>query len=972
MGGIFISHSSKNSAEAERLSDWLEQQGWGRSQVFLDLQDLKSGDSWRDVLNAMGDKEAVIVCLSNEWLGSHECVREFTQAQERGKPILPIFVAPVTVPIPRFITDLQIGDATKEGGFQSLRDSLLAKRITPQSFAWPPPNDPTRSVYRGLQALDVQDAAIFFGRDADIARGLDELRRLRNGAPQRLFVILGASGAGKSSFLRAGLISRLRRDEENFLVLPIVRPDRAAITGTQGLLAGLQNAGTAGVQPASLTANALATAFAELRKPVMERLACNASASRETYAAKPPTIIIPLDQAEELFSADNTERAQFCKIVADAITQDDNALIIATIRSDSYEALQNGLMPESQNTFSLPAIIAGAFQEIIEGPARLAKPPLAVEPALTQQLLTDLNAADALPLLAFTLERLQSQFGADGNLTLTDHRDKLGGLSGAIQSAVHAVLGPQPSKNDLALARRLFVPSLVQVDQDGVKRRVARRHDLPADAQTLAERFVAQRLLVTDQGNIEVAHEAILRQWPALVGWITEERGALVSLDGVRAAARDWREQVGDKKKARGESWLLHRGDRLKDAEKIAARTDFASAIDDDMRAYLAACRKEERRAAGSRLRMQVLAGVSALAVIGSGFAFVTQDDWRPELHAWWNYKRFAHSGGQLRDLAHGETFQDCEEGSTDCPLMVLIPDGTFLMGEAPEQTTDEQGQAVTALYERRRISIARFAVSQHEVTFTDWQACVAGGGCRGAAEPSDSDWGRETRPVINISWVDAQDYARWLSQMTGQHYRLLTEAEWEYSARAVISTDDPRNGENWSFGNDEGRLGDFAWFRSNSDNQSHPVGRKRANPFGLFDMHGNVMEWVQDCSVPYDPSKLDGSAVESDPEMLGSATPCSYRVIRGGFWGSGPQGLRSADRAGFAPVGRDQGIGFRVARTLKKLSHTPNPGRILPRAHAPRSASAANIAASLSAAARHVRTHHRRHRRARNGGAGK
>jgi hypothetical protein len=133
MGGIFISHSSKNSAEAERLRDWLEEQGWGRSQVFLDLQDLKSGDSWRDVLNAMGDKEAVIVCLSNEWLGSHECVREFTQAQERGKPILPIFVAPVTVPIPRFITDLQIGDATKEDGFRSLRDSLLANvsRLNP-------------------------------------------------------------------------------------------------------------------------------------------------------------------------------------------------------------------------------------------------------------------------------------------------------------------------------------------------------------------------------------------------------------------------------------------------------------------------------------------------------------------------------------------------------------------------------------------------------------------------------------------------------------------------------------------------------------------------------------------------------------------------------------------------------------------------------------------------------------------------
>lgn len=279
MGGIFISHSSKNSAEAERLRDWLEEQGWGRSQVFLDLQDLKSGDSWRDVLNAMGDKEAVIVCLSNEW--------------------------------------------------QSLRDSLLAKRITPQSFPWPPPNELTRSVYRGLQALDVQDAAIFLGRDADIARGLDELRRLRDGAPQRLLVILGASGAGKSSFLRAGLIARLRRDEAHFLVLPIVRPERAAISGAQGLTASLSAALGRAIAIANVAE--LASAFAELRRPVMERLAHNAAAAREAYVAKPPTIILPVDQAEELFGADNAERAKFCEIVSEAIVRDGNALLVTTM-----------------------------------------------------------------------------------------------------------------------------------------------------------------------------------------------------------------------------------------------------------------------------------------------------------------------------------------------------------------------------------------------------------------------------------------------------------------------------------------------------------------------------------------------------------------------------------------------------------------------------------------------------------------
>ena len=936
MAGIFISHSSKNSAEAERLRDWLAEQGWGRSQVFLDLQDLKSGDSWRDVLNAMGDKEAVIVCLSNEWLSSHECVREFTQAQERGKPILPIFVAAVTVPIPRFITDLQIGDATKEDGLQSLRDGLLAKRITPQSFPWPPQNEPARSVYRGLQALDVQDAAIFFGRDADIARGLDELRRLRSGAPQRLLAILGASGAGKSSFLRAGLIARLKRDEENFLVLPFVRPERAAISGVQGLAASVS---AALGRPVALSSAAdLAQAFAELRKPVVQRLARNAEAARENYAAKPPTIIIPLDQAEELFGADNTERAKFCEIVAGAIAQDDNALLVVTIRSDSYEALQNGLMPESQYTFSLPAIAAGSFQRIIEGPAGLAKPPLEVESALTQQLLADLNAADALPLLAFTLERLQSQFGTDGKLTLTDYQDKLGGLSGAIQSAVNVAMGPQPSKSDLALARRMFVPSLVKVDHDGVKRRVAGRQNLPSDAQVLVERFIAQRLLVTDAGNIEVAHEAILRQWSALAGWITDERGALVTLDSVRAAATEWGSHKATRKGGRGESWLVHRSDRLKQTLKVAARKDFAGVIDDDMRAYLTACRVREFRARG---RVVSLMSTAVHAVIGVVIAFFYQDEWVPRLNGWWNYSRFAHSAAQLQAGPTGaeSAFLDCRVSVTmidrddqnawdwdtardfgPCPRMIVIPAGTFLMGEAPEQATDERGEIVTAPDRRRRISIQRFAVSQNEITFEDWQACVDGGGCHGPAVPSDFGWGRGTRPVIDVSWEHARDYARWLSQMTGLDYRLLSEAEWEYAARGVTSADDPRNGESWSFGNDESQLGEFAWFLSNSDGQTHPVGTRGANPFGLYDMHGNVLEWVEDCYAEYDQANLDGSAVASDAGASGDSsneTSCSHRVTRGGSRDLQPWALRSSERINAAPGFRSYSIGFRVARTL-------------------------------------------------------
>ena len=148
---------------------------------------------------------------------------------------------------------------------------------------------------------------------------------------------------------------------------------------------------------------------------------------------------------------------------------------------------------------------------------------------------------------------------------------------------------------------------------------------------------------------------------------------------------------------------------------------------------------------------------------------------------------------------------------------------------------------------------------------------------------------------------------------MTGAKYRLLTEAEWEYAARAGTTT-------LWSFAGDETKLGDYAWYDENSDSKAHPVGRKKPNAFGLYDMHGNVWEWVQDCYADYDPSKLDSAAVETDTtdaDDESAISVCSLRVIRGGSWGSYPQFLRSAVRDWIGPAVRVNGLGFRLARTL-------------------------------------------------------
>ena len=194
--------------------------------------------------------------------------------------------------------------------------------------------------------------------------------------------------------------------------------------------------------------------------------------------------------------------------------------------------------------------------------------------------------------------------------------------------------------------------------------------------------------------------------------------------------------------------------------------------------------------------------------------------------------------------------------------------------------------------------------MSKYEVTFAQWDACVLGGGC-GGHRPGDEGWGRGNRPVINVSWNDMQLYVKWLSERTGRTYRLPTEAEWEYAARAGTAT-------KYSWGNDIGRnLANCNGCGSQWDvNRTAPVGSFPANAFGLHDMHGNVWERVLDCwNGSYRGAPADGSAWLSGR--------CGQRVLRGGSWLNYSGDLRSANRHWNGPGYRSSGSGFRVARTL-------------------------------------------------------
>ncbi len=241
-----------------------------------------------------------------------------------------------------------------------------------------------------------------------------------------------------------------------------------------------------------------------------------------------------------------------------------------------------------------------------------------------------------------------------------------------------------------------------------------------------------------------------------------------------------------------------------------------------------------------------------------------------------------------------GTIFRDRAEGlaTSALPEMVVIPAGSFLMG-SPEsevgRSSDEGPQ--------RRVMIAQpFAVGRFEVTFDEYDACVAAKGC--AQRPDDRGWGRGRRPVINVSWNDVQEYVRWLSQTTGQRYRLLSEAEWEYAARAGTTT---------AYSTGSSITTSQARFNSDS---TIAVGSFAANQFGLHDMHGNVWEWAQDCyAESYAGLPSNGSA--------NTTQGCSYRVVRGGSWFIFPAFLRSAGRLRYSPSYRSVNLGFRVARAF-------------------------------------------------------
>ncbi len=241
-----------------------------------------------------------------------------------------------------------------------------------------------------------------------------------------------------------------------------------------------------------------------------------------------------------------------------------------------------------------------------------------------------------------------------------------------------------------------------------------------------------------------------------------------------------------------------------------------------------------------------------------------------------------------------GGTFRDCKV----CPEMVVLPAGSFTMGSEDGENDEKPTHEV--------MIASRFAVGKFEVSFTEWDACVADNACR--HNPSDSKWGRGNRPVINVSWRDSNEYIAWLNtKVDGAPYRLLSEAEWEYAARAGTTA----RFYNWGDEIGEDKANCKGCGSRWDGKQTAPVGSFDPNAYGLHDLHGNVWEWLQDCwNDDYRRAPDDGSAWV----RLGE---CNLRIVRGGAWGFSSDSLRFSNRRRYTLTNRLASIGFRVARTL-------------------------------------------------------
>jgi formylglycine-generating enzyme required for sulfatase activity len=751
-----------------------------------------------------------------------------------------------------------------------------------------------RPPFRGLLSFEYHHAPVFFGR----TRARNELRELlaRREATGRAFVlVLGASGSGKSSLVKAGLLPDLQlpsiSGEVGLVRWALLRPSEArgdlldVLAATILSASALPELAAQQYTPQQLGA-LLREAPTQAALPIRQGLAAAGAAFGFPQAIEGRLVLV-VDQLEELFTSEGMGQSAREAFVAalDALAGCGLVWVIATMRSDFLDQLETlrvlGRLCAREARFTLLPPNDAEFGQIIRQPALEAGLQFEVDPAHGVGLDEVIRQATvvqqaALPVLSFLLDQLWRWRTENGFLTFEAYRE-LGELEGIVGRRAEEVFLEQPKavRQELPVLLRALVtvhggtpiprPAPLSLFPVGSPRRVLVEALLDPGA----------RLLEADAGSggaeLRLASAALLSHWPRAREQIAADSRDLELRGRLEQQADTWRNTSPQHQKTR----LLAAGLPLAEARGLVAR--WGADLSGDVRAFV----DESRRAIRwrrFRLAAAVAGAIIALPVIASL-------------------------------ICAGMVWRGVGTVEAEMPF-VSVPAGCFNMGSA-----DLEGGRYPNEGPVHQVCLKSLEVAKFEVTQAQWRRVMW------FINPAPSHFsGDDNLPVESVSWNEAQWFARLMSFFGRHQYRLPSEAEWEYAARAGTETarywgeraEDGCAYENIADLSLKQAAPDIVSAFANCDDASattKPVGSFKPSPFGLHDMLGNVAEWVADCYVDnYRDAPADGSVVVT--------SECPSHVVRGGAWNYEPRYVRAAYRDAFAP-GRNSGIGFRLARTV-------------------------------------------------------
>ena len=753
--------------------------------------------------------------------------------------------------------------------------------------------------YRGLLSFDYEHEPVFFGR----ARARNELRELLARQIERgtaFVLVFGASGSGKSSLVKAGLLPDLTLPgmigRVGFVRRAVFRPsdannDPVAALGA-AILAPTALPELLGMQySAEQLAGLLREAPGQAALPIRQGLAASSRTAGLTNIAEARLVVV-VDQLEEVFTIVSPSDAVLTAFVValDTLAKSGLVWVIATMRSDFFDRIET--------TPALAALSAGGrflllppdeaeIGQIILQPAReaglhferYAETGITLDETIRQAVARDRGA---LPLLSFLLAQLWQRRNADGMLTFAPYQS-LGGLEGAIGNRAEEVLSVQTK-----VVQREFVPLLRELVTIEGGKPISRTTPLSGLAEDSPRRTLADalrdpeaRLLISDEGQLRLAHEALLTHWPRARDQIAADARDLELRARLEAEAQRWR-NAGTRRQKRDQ---VITGLPLAQARWLMAC--WGTALPVEVRTFIAASWR------AARWRRARLWGMVAAAPVAVGLLAIVV--WVG--FVWWGVRQVEAEWAVKREF-------------------VRVPTGCFQMG-SPDSEPGRYAREGPV----HRVCIKAFDLAKFEVTQGEWRRVMVGlAGFPNNPEPS-SFKGDNQLPVEQVNWDEAQRFV-WLISFFGHgQYRLPSESEYEFAARAGTTTS-----RYWNDNIDDGCIyeniadqslkkaapGIVPVFANCNDGyeETARVGSFKPNPWGLYDMLGNVAAWTEDCYVDtYHETPMDGNSNTSGP--------CTFRAVRGGSWYSTPPFVRAALRFYYAPGYRYYGLGFRLVRAI-------------------------------------------------------